>query len=95
MQQAQNTAHIAPATSANKSITERLKATAPPGGGAAVGGAVGAPGGVLAGGSQEDHQHNPSAEGGVDPAPTRHDDGSGSKYEAKEPFRSRKGDRFS
>ncbi|EMF11782.1 uncharacterized protein SEPMUDRAFT_133772 [Sphaerulina musiva SO2202] len=38
---------------------------------------------------------SPSVEGGNDPAPTGHVDNHESRYEAKEPFRSRKGDRFS
>ncbi|PSN74401.1 hypothetical protein BS50DRAFT_478119, partial [Corynespora cassiicola Philippines] len=41
---------------------------------------------------------NPSQEASKDPAPTRHapeDEAERSKYEAREVFRSRKGDRFS
>ena len=49
-----------------------------------------------------DHASNPSTEASHDPAPTRHapeNEGQRvkekSKYEASEPYRSRKGDRFS
>jgi len=80
------------ATHAAAPSTSEGRLKRPQGGGAAVGGAVGGPGGVLAGG--EDHGSNPSAEAGVDPAPTGHV-GEGGKYEAEKPFRSRKGDRFS
>ena len=50
--------------------------------------------------SGNDSAGSPSSEGNVDPAPTRHTpDGKGriekSKYEASEPYVSRKGDRFS
>jgi len=58
------------------------------GAGAAVGGAVGGPGGVLAGGEVD-----PSKEASGDPAPTGHADAG--RYESTQPFRSRKGDRFS
>ncbi|KAI5365092.1 hypothetical protein Slin15195_G046290 [Septoria linicola] len=44
--------------------------------------------------SSGDHP-SPSVEGASDPAPTGHVDKHDSRYEAKEPFRSRKGDRFS
>jgi len=49
-----------------------------------------------------DHAHSPSLEANVDPAPTRHAPTNErdqvlekSKYEASEPFKSKKGDRFS
>lgn len=48
------------------------------------------------------HDGSPSSEASHDPAPTRHAPESGgqkprekSKYEASEPFRAKKGDRFS
>lgn len=44
----------------------------------------------------DDDRPSPSREGGGDPAPVEHRDEAGSsRFEAKEPFRSRKGDRFS
>ncbi|RQM08586.1 hypothetical protein DH86_00000304 [Scytalidium sp. 3C] len=53
-------------------------------------------------GAKTDHAHSPSLEANVDPAPTRHAPTNErdqvfekSKYEASEPFRSKKGDRFS
>lgn len=48
--------------------------------------------------SQISDRPSPSQEGGADPAPVSHaqeDMSSKGKYEAAEPFRSRKGDRFS
>lgn len=54
------------------------------------------------GAPRQDHAGSPSQEGSLDPAPTRHAPESEgqrvrekSKYEASEPFRSKKGDRFS
>ena len=54
------------------------------------------------GGGAEDLAARPSSEASQDPAPTRHAPetvgqqvGEKSKYEASEPWRSRKGDRFS
>lgn len=61
-------------------------------------------GGAGAGGEWEESEAsgNPSQEASQDPAPTRHapvdgqqEEGEKSKYEATQPFRSRKGDRFS
>ena len=56
----------------------------------------------LNGGQRSDLAGNPSREASLDPAPTRHAPVSEgqrvkekSKYEASEPYRSRKGDRFS
>ncbi len=52
--------------------------------------------------AQDDHSGSPSQEATSDPAPTRHAPESEgqrvrekSKYEATEPYRSKKGDRFS
>lgn len=85
-----NRSMLAATHAAVPNSNEHLKPTK---GGAAVGGAVGGPGGVLAGG--DDHQSNPSAEASADPAPSGNAGEGASKYESAQPFRSRKGDRFS
>lgn len=56
-------------------------------------GIAGSPG--HSGGAEE--SGNPSLQANQDPAPTRHEpvDGEKSKYEARDVYRSRKGDRFS
>lgn len=62
------------------------------------GGSSQSPGGSTSSGSNA----SPSQEANIDPAATRHDPGSGpqrvvekSKYEASEPYQTKKGDRFS